>query len=328
MKNFLTRILGDSGQMTAPRLARHTLLLVVLCGLFSVAACSSLGNLTSSGNGSSAAHDGSAKSTTSPIERALQLTSPRTLKYANLQFTVTRAVISNRAPDDQPPDTTNPAFADITLSVVNTLKDGVGIRDGLWQLRLGDGSVYKQIYSDNLAARDTKERKISFHVPVAAQWSGAQLTLDEQDKEPATMSLDGPALQSQFPTKLSQGSEATTKEPVMTYTILSANLDMDGAGQRAALGKRYLNLSVRVADKDTGTAGEFIPEFFRLLIDGEPSAPENMSDNGIVNPQSSQDVTMSYVVPASASRVELEVGKPGIQETAKIPIELRAVQPQ
>jgi hypothetical protein len=218
-------------------------------------------------------------------------------------------------------------LADITFSVVNTLKDGVGIKSAIWQLKLGDGSVYKQPYEDNFAPRDTKERMISFRVPLSAEWKGAQLSLDEQDKEPGTLVLEGPIQAQQYPTKLASGAETSTKEPVMTYTILGATVDVDGAGQRAALGKRYLNLSVRVANKEAGGGGgEFLPEFFRLMIDGSPSAPENMSDNGVVNGQSSQDITMSFVIPESATKVELEVGKPDIQQTARIPIALKVLQ--
>jgi hypothetical protein len=228
--------------------------------------------------------------------------------------------------NDQPQDNANLALADITFSVVNTLKDGVGIRGAVWQLKLGDGSVYKRPYEDNLAPRDTKERMISFRVPPSSEWKGAQLTLDEQDKEPGTLALDGPAPPQQYPTKLASGDETTTKEPVMTYTILGAAVDVDGAGQRVALGKRYLNLSVRVANKESGVGGAYLPEFFRLMIDDNPSAPENMSDNNIVNGQSSQDITMSFVIPASATKVELEVGKPDMQQTARIPIDLKAIQ--
>jgi hypothetical protein len=286
-------------------------------------ACKQIGSLSPRSNS-----NGGATATASPFERPLQLTEPRTLKYANLQFTVTKALISNRVADDQPQDNSNPALADITLSVVNTLKEGVGIQSGMWQLKLANGSIYKRTYSDNFAPRDTKERMISFHVPTSAQWNGAQLTLDEQDKEPATLALDGPAQPQKYPAKLASGNEATTKDPVMTYTILGAAVDVDGSGQRAALGKRYLNLSVRVANKETGLGGEFLPEFFRLSIDGVPSAAENMSDNNVVNGQSSQDVTLSFVIPASANKVELEVGKPGVQETARIPIALGASQPE
>ena len=288
-------------------------------------ACKHIGTLSSNSNNDG--NNGGATVKASPFERPLQLTEPRTLNYANLQFTLTKAVISDRVANDQPQDNANLALADITFSVVNTLKDGVSIRSAIWQLRLGDGSVYKRPYEDNFAPRDTKERTISFRVPPSSEWKGAQLTLDEQDKEPATLALDGPAQPQQYPTKLASGDETTTKEPVMTYTILGAAVDVDGAGQRVALGKRYLNLSVRVANKESGGGGgAFLPEFFRLMIDGNPAAPEKMSDNSVVNGQSSQDITLSFVIPESATKVELEVGKPAIQETARIPIALKATQ--
>jgi hypothetical protein len=287
-------------------------------------ACKQIGSLSSNSNS-----NGGATAAATPFERPLQLTETRTLKYANLQFTLTKAVISNRVANDQPQDNANLALADITFSVVNTLKDGVTIRSAVWQLKLGDGSVYKRPYEDNFAPRDTKERMISFRVPPSSEWKGAQLTLDEQDKEPGTLALDGPAPPQQYPTKLASGDETTTKEPVMTYTILAATVDVDGAGQRVALGKRYLNLSVRVANKEAGGGGGvYLPEFFRLMIDGVPSAPENMSENNIVNGQSSQDVTLSFVIPASATKVELEVGRPEIQQTARIPIALLQSNPK
>lgn len=289
-------------------------------------ACKQIGSLSSRPSGGNGGNGGTTAKA-SPFERPLQLTEPRTLSYANLQFTLTKAVISDRVANDQPQDNANLALADLTFSVVNTLKDGVTIRSAVWQLKLGDGSVYKRPYEDNFAPRDTKERMISFRVPPSSEWKGAQLTLDEQDKEPATLVLDGPAQPQQYPAKLASGDETTTKEPVMKYSILEASVDVDGAGQRVALGKRYLNLSVRVANKETsGGGGVFLPEFFRLMIDGVPSAPENMSENNIVNGQSSQDVTLSFVIPESATKVELEVGKPDIQQTARIPIALKAMQ--
>jgi hypothetical protein len=289
-------------------------------------ACKQVGRLSSNSD-SNGGKNGGATATASPFERSLQLTETRTLRYANLQFTVTKAVISNRVANDQPQDNANLALADLTFSVVNTLKDGAVIRSAMWQLKLGDGSLYKRPYEDNFAPRDTKERMISFRVPFSAEWKGAQLTLDEQDKEPATLVLDGPVKPQQYPIKLASGDETTTKEPVMTYTILGATVDVDGAGQRVALGKRYLNLAVRVANKEAGGGGgAFLPEFFRLMIDGNPAAPENMSDNNIVNGQSSQDVTLSFLIPESTTKVELEVGKPDIQQTARIPIALKAMQ--
>ena len=90
------------------------------------------------------------------------------------------------------------------------------------------------------------------------------------------------------------------------------------------LGKRYLNLTVHITCKDGGNV--FVPEFFRLLTDGAPSVPENSSDSNLQCP-GSQDYSMSYVIPAGANSVELEVGKTDIQQTAKIPIELKTSNP-
>lgn len=325
MKNFLMQLFdGKRENKSSRRSAICNLSLVILCGIFLTMGCGNVGKfLPSSGSGSNTNQSSNGgKPSASPIERQLQVSSVRPLKYANLQFTATKAVISDRVSDELPIDNSKPAVADITFSVVNTLKDGVAIRSGLWQLKLGDGSVYKQPYEDNFQARDTQERKISFRVPETAQWNGAQITLDEQDKEPATMLLDGNSPPPQYPINLNATGEATTKDPTITYAIQSANIDVDAFGRRAALGKRYLNLTVHIACKEGGN--EFVPEFFRLLTDDAPSVPENASENNILNCPGSQDYSMAYVIPASANSVELEVGKTGVQTTAKIPIDLKS----
>ena len=103
-------------------------------------ACKQIGSLSSNSNST-----GGATTTASPFERPLQLTEPRTLKYANLQFTVKKALISNRVADDQPQDNSNPALADITLSVVNTFKDAVGSKMGC-----GNSSLATALYTSGL----------------------------------------------------------------------------------------------------------------------------------------------------------------------------------
>jgi hypothetical protein len=331
MKNISTSATKPQVKNIRFGAAARNLPLLILCGILLVAGCSSVGKIVKSGSDSGSGSNqqpDTAKQTASPVERQLQLNQPHVMNYANLQFTLTKAVISGRVNEELPIDNSKPEVADITFSVVNTLKDGVRIESGLWQLRLGDGSVYKQIYSDSFQPRDTKEIKLSFRVPENSQWTGAQLTLDEQDKEPATLILDGPVPPIQYPLTLAtSGTETTTKAEKLTYSIVKATLEMDAFGKRAALGKRYLNLTVRVTDKGPGGGGGyFLPEYFRLLIDGTSSAPEN-SDDSALNSGSSQDYKMSYVIPANASNVALEVGKPGVSELAKIPIDLKPVSP-
>ncbi len=325
MKNPVSNFNRDPRGTKRPgQSASGNLILVSLCGIFLVAGCSSIGKSLSGGGGSGANANQpavNARPASSPVELALQSTQPRVFKYANLQYTVTKAVISVRVADDLPIDNSKPAVADITFSIVNMAKEGVTIRNGQWQLKLGDGSIYKRPYEDNLQPRDTQERKISFHVPESSQWTGAQITLDEQDKEPATLMLDGPISPPQYPMTLNlKSDEKTTKDPTNTYAIQSANIDVDGFGHRAALGKRYLNVTVHITCKEGG--GGFVPEFFRLLTNGEPSVPENSSDSNLQCP-GFQDYVMAYVIPANAAAVELEVGKTGVQKTSTIPIDLK-----
>ena len=82
---------------------------------------------------------------------------------------------------------------------------------------------------------------------------------------------------------------------------------------------------MRVTDNEPDTADQFLPEFFRLTIDGAPYVPEHMSDNNVIATHSSQELTMSLLVPANAVSGELEVGKPAIQQTVKIPLGFKAV---
>jgi hypothetical protein len=297
---------------------------ILVVGVLVLGGCS-LGGSSDSAR-SADAKASAARPAASPFERPLALTPERTLTYATLRFAVTRAVISNRVQDDPRADGKNPAVADVTLNVVNASKDAVRIESGQWHLRLADGTVYKQPYSGILQPRNTQETRISFPVPMAAQWTGASLTLDEKDKEPATMSLDGPVSPPPFMVQLATGGTATTAGPALKYTILSGTEDLDGVGERAPLGKRCLHLSVHITSNESGAASAFLPEFLRFSIDGAPYMPEHMSDNSVIEPHTSQDVTMSLLIPATAIHAELEVGKPEIQPIVKIPLDVKAVK--
>ncbi|MEP6848505.1 MAG: hypothetical protein ABI999_06590 [Acidobacteriota bacterium] len=252
-----------------------------------------------------------------PAERRLDIGSPLEIKYAGVEFKVTRAVITEA-------EDSSGAQADITLSVVNPLEVDTRIAEGQWQLRLGGGPAYTQPFYLQISARETKEVNVNFAVPENATWSGGQLSLDEKGKEPAAISLDRvPEKTDAYPVRLASGGMAVTKDPAMTFTIKEATLDLDGIGTRAAVGKRYLNLTVSVNEHDPGP-GEFLPEFFRLLVNGEPASPENTGEKTTVEAQSTQDYTMSFLIPQDAADIALEVGKPDVQKTAKIPIDMRS----
>lgn len=315
MKTILTLARGSKA-----RTASRDIPLLLLFGVLVTLGCSSVGKLVSSGGGQA---PDSARPAASPVERQLQLQQPRVLNYADLQFTATKAVVSNRIDDLLPSDNARPEIADITFSVVNTLKDAVRIESGLWQLRLADGTVYKQVYSDALEPRDTRDRKVSFRVAANSQLAGSQISLDEQGKEPATLMLDGALKPPVYPANVAtSGVETKAKQGTLTYNIIKATMDEDAFGKRSALDRLYLNLTVRVIDRgEAGGGGYFLPEYFRLVTDGNPSQPEHSSES-LLNSGGTQDYMMSYVVPKNVNMVDLEVGKPDEGQTAKIHLDL------
>jgi hypothetical protein len=248
----------------------------------------------------------------SPFERVLAPLPPSALAYAGLRISVTKGVIASR---------TNQAVAAVTVKVVNPSAAWVRMEGAHWQLRLADGKVYTQPFSEGVEPKSTTERVLRFPVPMTAGWTTASLRVAEIGREPATLALDGEA-PAPYVNLLPNGEHASTTGPAMTFTILAAAEDFEGPGERALLGKRYLHLSVRITSLDADIADQFIPEFLRLSVDGDPFTAEHLSENNILAAHSSQDVTMAVLIPATATHVVLEVGKPDIQKVATIPLDL------
>jgi len=249
-------------------------------------------------------------------DRALELRSPATLKYAGLNFTVTRAVISDEGQ-------ANSNEANLDISIVNPSEIDVRISDGIWELKIWGGDFKSAPFDLQIGSRETKNTKITFErIPAGTQWTGSELRLDEKDKEPASVLLDSPMKQiPDFPLKLTSGSTANTQDPSMAYTITRAEIDLDGMGKRAVLDKRYLNLEVHVVNHDG--SGQFLPEFFRLLVNGDEFSPEDNANKTTIEPLGGQEYSMSFLIPSDTANVELEVGKAEIQKTVKMAIDVR-----
>lgn len=121
---------------------------------------------------------------------------------------------------------------------------------------------------------------------------------------------------SRYPITLAAGGEAQAEEAV--YKVLSARLEYHGKP-----GMLALRIEIRMTNEGLGYSN-FWGDRFRLLIDGQPRAPEE-APNEVVDPYSAMEGTLLFAVPESAATVELQVGQVG-QETAVIPIVLRAPQ--
>lgn len=262
-----------------------------------------------------------------PISRPLEGTLPRQAQYADVQFKVDRATISNQTPfsfGDSPEYSRDQGYAYLDLSITNPASDDVFFDSGLADLKLGD-RIYAESggWADSLAAQSSKDARWVFEVPMDAEWESAELILAEPGKEPARLPLTGPVPAAAYPIQLEAGGEATAQE--VTYRILSAVIDLDGKGKRADEGKRYLLLEMRFANKSTFAGGfALIPDDFRLMVDGAPLAPIEAPIE-VLPASSTLEGEVLFELPASATGVQLQVGEVGKGDTALIPIELPAL---
>ncbi len=259
-----------------------------------------------------------------PISRPLEGTLPRQVQYANLQFSVERATISNEQPypfGDSPEYSRNQGYAYIDVSIVNPISENIFVDRGLARLKLGD-QLYSETsgWANNVAPQSSTNARWVFEVPIDAAWENAELILAEPDKQPARLPLTGSAATAEYPIHLSAGGEATAQE--VTYTILSATLDLDGFGKRAEAGMRYLILEMRFTNNSTFAGGfPLLPDDFRLIVDELPIAPI-VAPIQVLQARSALEDEVLFEFPVSASDVALQVGEVGKGDTALIPISL------
>ncbi|HEV7214922.1 MAG TPA: hypothetical protein VGP33_07320 [Chloroflexota bacterium] len=257
------------------------------------------------------------------MSRPLEGILPRQVQYANMQFQVTTATITNQDPSGQ--TVADRAFAYLSVTVVNSGLEAQAIGQNLLKLSLSDNQRYQEESGATLSlARDTTGTlKLTYQVPPNATWDRASLVLDRPEKEPALLPLYGPVPTPPFPIKLAAAGEA--KAAPLTYKVTAATLDLDYNGQRADKGRRFLILSlVFVADppsKDNWTTGcaALTDSCFRLLVDGLPSAPLK-APLQLISRGSSSNGQVVFQLPATSNQVDLQVGDAGSGTTATIPL--------
>jgi hypothetical protein len=259
-----------------------------------------------------------------PFELPLDAALPRSVTYANLEWTVTEATIDNTKISLFQTDKRTDEYhaAHITLEVKNPLIGYMSLDSGLLRLRMG-GEMYEPDESrplDMPRGGEDRESHLVFRVPLDATWQGAALVIAESGKVPAELVLDGPAPEREFPMALGSGATATTQET--DYKIMSAVLGLDYRGKRIEEGKRYLALTMRVTfngQPNLAVTGEN----FRLLVDGAPMAPID-SIIEVIDPNSFKEGEVVFEIPASVTQAALQVGETAQGETAQIPLDLAA----
>jgi hypothetical protein len=258
------------------------------------------------------------------LNRPLEGPLPRPVRYGGLQFSVVKGAITNQSPDGQLDP--SHAYAYLDLTVQNPQGASSLIAPGLARLQLADGKAYADGSQASVAvpAQASAELQAVFPVPVDATWADAQLVLGRPEKEPAVLPLTGPVPTSPYPLQLAATGEATAKS--YTYKLTGATVDLDDKLQRVDQGKRFLRLTLQVArngDSNDWGGKTVMAENFRLLVDGQPLAPLD-APNELINLNSSVPAEVVFVVPATASHVDLQVNEDGDSGTAKtIPVNLQ-----
>ncbi len=260
--------------------------------------------------------------TVTPIDRPLAVTPPRAFKYASLEFKLLSGLISNK---DIPKSFSNKPQATrlgLEFSVSNPTKDPVRVSGALFQVKLANDLIVKKPVELQYKARDTMTLMLEFEVPAATTWNGAQLTLDENNKEPVSIALDGPVTENAYPQSLKSTGEGQVTQPNLSYKLTKGLLDLDGPGGRVATGKQFLILTVLVSNKDKVDA--YVgPQSFGLMVDGNPIASYQLSPAAeAVRGLGSQEFIATFILPQTFSSVMLIVGEEG-KSTATIPLALK-----
>ncbi len=208
------------------------------------------------------------------VNRTLEGTLPREVQYANLQFRVTGATISNQVPNSssKPRYSADQAYAVINITVTNPTNEVIQSPLGLAKLQTGDGKTYSDdgYWAENIEPQSTKEGQWQFNVPLSQTWQGAKIILAELGKEQAVIPLDGAAITSPYPQKLNVTEQVKVQD--VSYKLTGAVIDLDAEGTRADAGNRFLILSVQVLNQGKYPVA-ISGSNFRLIVGGTPIAP-------------------------------------------------------
>lgn len=261
------------------------------------------------------------------VNRPLAGTLPREVRYSGLDFKVNAATVTNREPSNSsqaPRYRSDQAYALLDLLVTNPLTtETVYLDSDVVRLQLADGKSYPESsgWSGGVDRQSSSDARLVFNVPYSSTLKGAKLILQGAGKQPATLPLDGPAPDTQYPIKLAAGQRATVG--TTNYTVLSATLDLDADGKRADAGKRFLILKTRVENTSDFRGGMTLGgDNFRLLVDGVPLAPD-VSPSTVIDAKSAVEGDVVFAVPETATKAELQVGEVGREQPATIGINLK-----
>jgi hypothetical protein len=247
------------------------------------------------------------------IERALSSNPAVTFRYAGVDFTVKKALITNELPHFQGHYSDTDATIYLTLSGSNESKDYARITSGLLVLTL-DGNQYKQPLGTGIQSRDTQSADFEWdNVPLATDWKSATLNINEEDKEPVTVTLDNPQ-PPRYPIKLTPGADAVAGSIPITYSVSLAQMSLDGIGADSQMGQvatdmRFVIVNFTATNQSSNRDAYLGPEDVALLADNKPVRSDWMDPAAdAIKPMLADKLTVWFEVPADTKSLVFEVG--------------------
>lgn len=278
---------------------------------------------------------------------------PRSVTFANIEFTVTGVKVSNQTlrsyaeggePESDPES--SHVFLDVTAVNQMSATQTEGLGSEAFKLRLGGEEIDAASDVDFLSditgiirPTATVESFLAFPVPSGTDVSGATLLIGVAPDRRASLALTGDVTANRYPLEVDVTGSAEgigpTNGGTIEFTVLGATLSEDRpheqatspTGDRANDGELFLVLEVR-GEKTSGRGGDLLgTDAFRLLVEGTPRAPWDVAteptgstETPRVDPGAAVDTWVAFMVPIDAGDFELQVGD--LEEPGVIPLSL------
>ncbi len=280
--------------------------------------------------------------------------SDRTVRFANIDYTVTGATVTNQdlrsyaEGTEAVVDGGGRTFLVLDVKAENTLgSTQVGLEDEAVGLMVADERVglesgFLTDVTGYLRGGTSVTSFLAFEVDAeadAADLADAVLVFGAQPDRPALVPLTGPVPESGYPVTTELTGKATGTGPTnggtISFKVRDAMVAIDlpheqvtsPTGQRADESTVFVQVHVR-ATKTRGRGDDLLADAFRLRVDGDPIAPFDVAQTAsgstgtpMATPGATVDAWVLFLVPTDASTLVLQVGAFD-DEPGTIPLEV------
>lgn len=277
----------------------------------------------------------------------------RSVVFANVEFTITGAMISNQelrsyAEGGEPVIDENNLYAylDITAQnmMSNTQTEGFGAET--YKLVVGDRELdaatemsFMSEVAGIIGPNTTVDTFLAFPISDEVELAGAALLIGVRPDRKASLPLTGEVAVNPYPIQVELTGSAEGVGPTnggtIVFTVVDATLSEDlphehansPTGLRADEDELFLVVHV-LAEKVAGRGNDLLSvDTFRLVIDGLPRSPWDSAidplgsnESPTAEPGAVEDAWVAFLVPIDATELALQAGD--LADPAVIPLNL------